>query len=154
MFVWDLCVDQDEPASQFFFDLGQKKPQHHWHQQHQGSGRKRPPEWDGSFQTKQTRKHRESYLLITLLFGCNIHKKSCEILEGLNLASFLWNDIPAFSKWMFQTCSFICCRFCNYEMFFIKKTKCGQKDFHSKCFLLLTSYPMSGEKGWNRCSCK
>ncbi|TSK13549.1 CWF19-like protein 1 [Bagarius yarrelli] len=48
---------EEEPASQFFFDLGEKKPQHHRHQQHQGSGRKRLSEVDGSFQHKQPRKH-------------------------------------------------------------------------------------------------
>lgn len=47
---------EEEPASQFFFDLGQKKPQQHRHQQHQGSGRKRLSEGDGSFQHKQPRK--------------------------------------------------------------------------------------------------
>ncbi|XP_027019704.2 CWF19-like protein 1 [Tachysurus fulvidraco] len=50
------AVGEDEPASQFFFDLGQKEPQRHRHQQHQGSAKKRSTEWDGSFQPKQPRK--------------------------------------------------------------------------------------------------
>ncbi|XP_017340533.1 CWF19-like protein 1 isoform X1 [Ictalurus punctatus] len=41
------AAGEDEPASQFFFDLGQKKPQHHRHQQHQGAGRKRWPDGEG-----------------------------------------------------------------------------------------------------------
>ncbi|KAB5565980.1 hypothetical protein PHYPO_G00247810 [Pangasianodon hypophthalmus] len=50
------AAGEEEPASQFFFDLGQKKPQHHRHQQHQGAGRKRLPEGDGSVQPKHPRK--------------------------------------------------------------------------------------------------
>lgn len=64
VFVMCLCVEQEEPASQFFFDLGQKKPQHHRRQQHQGEGRKRHSEGDGSFQPKHPRKPRESNRLI------------------------------------------------------------------------------------------
>ncbi|XP_062860120.1 CWF19-like protein 1 isoform X2 [Trichomycterus rosablanca] len=46
---------EEEPASQFFFDLGQKKQQHN--QRHQGAGRKRQSEGgDGSFQHKQPRR--------------------------------------------------------------------------------------------------
>ncbi|KAI4888468.1 hypothetical protein NFI96_015928 [Prochilodus magdalenae] len=47
---------QEEPVSQFFFDLGQKKQHHHRHQQNQGGGRKRHSEGDGSGQPKQPRK--------------------------------------------------------------------------------------------------
>ncbi|KAL7867567.1 hypothetical protein SRHO_G00089510 [Serrasalmus rhombeus] len=50
------AVDEEEPVSQFFFDLGQKKQQHHRHQQNQGAGRKRQSEGDGSSQPKQPRK--------------------------------------------------------------------------------------------------
>ncbi|MCJ8736248.1 hypothetical protein PDJAM_G00256890 [Pangasius djambal] len=50
------AAGEEEPASQFFFDLGQKKPQHHRHQQHQGAGRKRLSEGDGSVQHKHPRK--------------------------------------------------------------------------------------------------
>ncbi|KAM9496645.1 CWF19-like protein 1 [Clarias gariepinus] len=50
------AAEEEEPASQFFFDLGQKKPQQHRHQQHPGAGRKRPSEGDGSFQPKYPRK--------------------------------------------------------------------------------------------------
>ncbi|XP_036432573.1 CWF19-like protein 1 isoform X2 [Colossoma macropomum] len=48
------AVGEEEPVSQFFFDLGQKKQQHHRHQQNQG--RKRQSEGDGSSQPKQPRK--------------------------------------------------------------------------------------------------
>lgn len=60
-----LSVEQEEPVSQFFFDLGQKK-QHHWHQQNQGAGRKRQSEGDRSSQPKQPRKPRESNSVFVL----------------------------------------------------------------------------------------
>ncbi|XP_060770280.1 CWF19-like protein 1 isoform X2 [Neoarius graeffei] len=46
---------KEEPASQFFFDLGQKKPQHQ-QQQRQDAGRRRPSEGDGSVQPKRPRR--------------------------------------------------------------------------------------------------
>ncbi|TRZ03862.1 hypothetical protein DNTS_000495 [Danionella cerebrum] len=45
----DIAVASEEPASQFFFDLGQKKPQH--------QGRKRHSDGGGPHQHKQPRRH-------------------------------------------------------------------------------------------------
>ncbi|XP_053093100.1 CWF19-like protein 1 isoform X1 [Pangasianodon hypophthalmus] len=66
------AAGEEEPASQFFFDLGQKKPQHHRHQQHQGAGRKRLPEGDGSVQPKHPRKP------LCFLFLCSILPTSAQ----------------------------------------------------------------------------
>ncbi|XP_060770279.1 CWF19-like protein 1 isoform X1 [Neoarius graeffei] len=49
------AAGEEEPASQFFFDLGQKKPQHQ-QQQRQDAGRRRPSEGDGSVQPKRPRR--------------------------------------------------------------------------------------------------